>query len=380
MAATSPGSVVDSMISTVQRVGCFAGAAVVLALIAWQSPLPDRETDRSVYEATALQTIVPNCNELHCFRVLVAWTLGAIPGPSLLKWKLYAVISNAAAAVAVLGLCACWGLSRRAAWMAAFASVLGFGSLYTLYDVYTSDPLMFALAPIVVALLVQERVGLAAGIAGVGVLAKEFVVAPLFIFAATAWVEQRRHLARRALAAGSCAFIVWLTLQLTLILRYNYRYGENPSMHVLSGGYLAHWFASQTPRAAWSALFTEFGALWILAPAGWWYAPPGVRRFTLAALPVAALFAFVQQPDRALWNFHFVVTPLAALLLERVPGPLAWATLAAFALANLRVGAQLTGVPAARFALGVSLVLAVASLAWSWRAGAVPVTGVAADA
>lgn len=357
------------MRGTAGRLGLFAATALVLALIAWQSPLPDRVTDRDVYEATARHTLVPDCDEIHCFRVLVSWTLGALPGPSLIKWKAYAVVSNAAAAVAVAVLSLLWGLSRRAAWLAASASAFGFGSLYTLHDVYTSDPLMYALGPLVVVLLVHERVALAGAAAAIGVLAKEFVVAPLYVFAAAAWVEGRRDLAYRVLVAANLAFIIWLALQLTLILRFNYSYGENPSTHLLSGGYLLPWFAHQSPSAAWSALVGEFGALWILAPAGWLVAPAGVRRFTVAALPVAALFGYVQQPDRALWNFHFLVTPLAALVLDRVPTALAWSTLGAFAFANLRVGAQLPGIPAARFALGVSVVLAVASIVWAWRLG-----------
>ena len=75
----------------------------------------------------------------------------------------------------------------------------------------------------------------------------------------------------------------------------------------------------------------------------------------------------MQQPDRALWNFHFLVTPLAALILERVPVALAWATIALFAFANLRVGAQLTDAPLARFTLAVSGILAMVSVGLAWR-------------
>ena len=48
----------------------------------------------------------------------------------------------------------------------------------------------------------------------------------------------------------------------------------------------------------------------------------------------------------------------------------AWATMGAFAFANLRVGAQLTSVPAARFALGLSVALAIGSCVTAMRAGA----------
>jgi hypothetical protein len=310
---------------------------------------------------------VPDCTDIHCFRVLVAWTLGALPGDSVAKWKTYAVLANTAAAAAVLTLSLAWGLSLRAAVMAAVMSAFGFGSLYTLHDPFTSDPLMYALAPLVLLLLLHERVALAAGVGVVGVMAKEFVAAPLFVFSAASWLEGRRDLALRVLAAANLALIAWLILQLTLILRFNYGYGDNPSTHLLTGGYLLPWLAQLSPRVALSAIINEFGALWILAPAGLRLAPVVIRRFALLSLPVAALFAYVQQPDRALWNFHFLVTPLAALILERVPAVLAWVVIVLFAFANLRVGAQLTGVPAARFALAVSGILAMVLVGLAWR-------------
>jgi hypothetical protein len=105
-----------------------------------------------------------------------------------------------------------------------------------------------------------------------------------------------------------------------------------------------------------------------------------LRHFAVASLPVAALFAYVQQPDRALWNFHFIVTPLAALVLERVPGVLAWTTIAMFAFANLRIGAQLPWVPAARFALLLSMVGGLIAAALAWRGRTTTMTRVPAVA
>ncbi len=332
--------------------------AVALAAVAFASPTPERVTDRDVYEATAAQHIVPDCTDLHCFRVLVAWVVGSVPGPSLVKWKLYAVTANIAAAAAVLALSLRWGLTARAAVIAAILSAAGFGSLYTLHDVFTSDPLMYALGPVVVLLLLQERIAIAAGVAAVGVMAKEFIAAPLFIVSAIMWRQGRIDVAARTFAAALAVFIVWLTLQLILIIKFNYGYGDNPSTQLLAGGYLAHWVQEQTWRGVASALFNEFGALWLLAPAGFLLAPPEIRQFALYSLPVALVFAYVQQPDRALWNFHFVVAPLAAIVLDRVNVVLGGAIVGLFIIANLRVGAQLPYVPAARYALALSTVCA----------------------
>lgn len=344
-------------------------AVVALALIAWASPEPNRVTDRDVYEAIARQVIIPDCNELHCFRLLVPAILGFIPGPSILVWKAYAVTMNGLAALAVFALCRAWTLSVRAALMSATLSAFGFGALYTLHDAFTADPLMYALGPALTLGLATDRAVLAAVLSTIGVTAKEFAVAPLYVFAAAAWFGGSRSSAWRIVALANTGFILWLTIQLALVVGFNYGYDNNPSTHLLGGGYLRAWWQSLAPSAAMSAILGEFGALWILAPAGWFWATADLRRLSLAALPVAALFAYVQQPDRALWNFHFLATPLAALVLERVPPALAWTVVALFVAANLRIGAQVPWVPAARFALVGSLVLASVSVLRAWRAG-----------
>ena len=277
--------------------------------------------------------------------------------------------ANATAAIVVLALALAWALPARAAVMAATMSAFGFGALYTLHDAFTSDPLMFALGPALVLLLLRERFAIAAAVASAGVLAKEFAAAPVYIFSAASILQRRFPTAWRSLAAANCALIVWLLLQFTLMLRFNYGYGDNPSTHLASGGYLAKWLSEQSPRGAAIAMFNEFGVLWLLAPIGLLFATPALRAFAFASVPVALIFGYVQQPDRALWNFHFVITPLASLVLHRLPAIAAWATIAFFAIANLRVGAQLMFVPAARGALAASVMIAAVGTVWAWRQG-----------
>jgi hypothetical protein len=341
----------------VARLTQFALLAICLGGIAWASPLPQRVTDRDVYEATEAHGVVYDCSDIHCFRVLVPWLLGPLPGLSIVKWKIYAVLCNAAAAVAVFGLSLTFGLSRRAAWFASVGSAFGFGSLYTLHDVYTSDPLMYLLGPFLTNALLTERVAIAAAVGVVGVLAKEFAAAPLYLVTACYAIERRWALAARALTAANAALIVWLLLTLTLMLRFNYTYAGSASADLAGGGNLVGWLHRLGPRGIASAMFNEFGALWLLAPAGFLCAPRRLRMTAAVALPIAALFAYVQQPDRALWNMHFLVLPLAAVLLDRAPA-LGWATMAAFAVGNLRVGAQLPIAPIGRIALAASVLLA----------------------
>jgi hypothetical protein len=353
-----------------RRVAAFIVLVVCLGAIAFLSPRPDRVTDRDVYEASAQYRIVQDCTDLHCFRLLVPWSLGLLPGSSDLRWKSYAVVSNAAAAVLLYQLCLTLGLTLRTARFASIMSAFGFGSLYTLHDPFTADPLMYALGPLLIDALLRDRIAFAGVVGAIGVLGKEFAAVPLFIFTAFSALERRWSTAARGLVAANAAFIVWVTVQLTLMLRYNYGYGDSTSTQLLSGGVIVHWFAKLSLRGVLSAMFNEFGALYVLAPVGFVLAPVSLRRLAVVAIPAAVLFSYVQQPDRALWNFHFLIVPLGALVLDRAPGVFAWATAGAFAFANLRVGAQLTNVPAARFALGLSVVLAIGSCVMALRAGA----------
>src|SRR5262245_45908345 len=203
-----------------------------------------RLPDTFFYTRAAEHMINPGCAELHCFRVLVPWVLGALPGPSIVRWKGYAVVVNAAAALAVFDLCLLLGLSRRASVIAAVLTAFGFGSLYTLFEPYTSDPIMFFLAPLVTRLALDDR-ALGAGVAaGIGVLAKEFVLMPLAMVALVdGWMGQWRR-AWRVVAAAAAGFAVWLALNAVLRFAFGYNYGPNKSPNLLKGSYLAIWLGN----------------------------------------------------------------------------------------------------------------------------------------
>jgi hypothetical protein len=347
----------------------FLAFAVGLAAIAWLSPPPARITDRGLYEATAERTIVPDCSDLQCFRVLVPWVLGRVPGPSLFRWKAYAALCNASAAVALFPLCLTLGLSRRVAVFAASMSAFGFGALYTLHDPFTSDPLMYLIGPVVTNQLLVGRFAFAASVGIVGVFAKEFAAAPLYAFAAQQAVERRWGTALRAFIAGNWGFIAWALLTMTLMLRFNYTWGRNGvgSANLVEGAALAMWLREQSVRGILSAMFNEFGPLYVLVPAGLLLAPRPLRQLAAVSVPIAALFCVVQQPDRALWNFHYLIVPIGAIALDYVGDRLAWSLVALFAIGNLRVGAQLPFVPPARFALGAACLLAAVAAATAVR-------------
>jgi hypothetical protein len=77
---------------------------VLLGAIAASTPTPSTD-DRDTYQKVGRHLLIRDCSNIHCFRVLVAIALEPLPGPSLVKWKAYAVLANAAAAVAVGQFC-----------------------------------------------------------------------------------------------------------------------------------------------------------------------------------------------------------------------------------------------------------------------------------
>jgi len=345
----------------------FAILAIVLGVVAALAPAPWYLTDRENYEQLGRQIVVPDCSSLHCFRMLVPILIEQAPGPSLFKWKAYAVVGNAGAAVAVERLSLLFGLSPRAAMLAMWMSALGFGSLFTLFDPHTADPLMYLLGPVLAILLVGSRVGHASVISAIGIFAKEFAAAPLWMAAIATWLEGRRRAMVRIAVAALSVTVLWMAFQLTFATALDYSYGWSPSAQLLSGGYIVHWVRELGPRAAISTLVIDYGALYLLVPAGLVVASPALRHWAVASVPALLVFAYVQQPDRALWNFHFIAVPLAALVVVRLPSAAAWLLVAAYAAANLRVGAQLQFLPSARFALGASVLLAGVAIARLWH-------------
>jgi len=195
-------------------------------------------------------------------------------------------------------------------------------------------------------------------VASIGVAAKEFIVAPLVLVGLVEAGTGRWRQAAQAMTAAGAAFIAWLGLGYVLRTQFGYSYGPNKSPNLLGGSYLGLWLSHMTLRSGVSAMFDEFGATYLLIPFGWMAAPRRLRQLVLAALPIAGVFAYVQQPDRALWNFHFLTSPLAALVLEPMADVFVAAFLAAYVIANLKVGAQISFMPQARYAFGVGLVLA----------------------
>ena len=355
-----------------RRAGWHFGAVVIaLALVASLSPSPS-PTDQLMMERVGQGVIVEGCSDLNCFRILVPAVLERFPGPSLPRWRTYAVLANAGAAVAAGRLALALGTGPHAAALTIWLSALAAGSLSTVHHPYNADPLVLFLAPMIMLLAVRGQGVAAAGIGAIGILAKEFAAAPLYIVAAAAALRRDWPAFRRGalLAAGVTG--LWVCLQLGLMAAFQYTYNQNPSSQPLAGGYFVYWLRHVTPAAGIFAVFGAFGALNFLIPTGLRLAPKKLRDLAIAAVPAALAFVYVATPERALGNFFFLVIPLAAIVLALLPSAMGWAFVALYALANLRIGAQIPGVPSARYALIGSMVIAGFALAAAWRSPAAP--------
>jgi len=335
----------------------FLSIAFLLGLVAIVGRAPD---NGDLYRHIGRDYAVLDCVDIHCFRILVPIVVEHLPGPSLVKWKTYAVLTSAAAAVVTGRLCLVLGLSTRAAGFATWIAAFGYGPLVTIFDPYTADPAMYLIGPLLMADVLEDRLGRATIAASIGVFAKEFAAAPMWMFAGVEALRRQWNAVARAALAALTVTTVWFGLQTALMMFYNDRYGPNPSVDLLGGGYLRKWVDALGARDAAFYLFFAFGPLYLLMAAGWRHASPTMRQIAVAAVPAVAAFVYVQQPDRALWNFHFVVIPIAMIALEALPDRLAWLFVVAYAAANLRLAeVQPAALVAFRVAmLAVSMVLA----------------------
>ena len=343
-----------------------AGVLVVLIVVAGLAPAPF-PTDQQMMEKVGQGVIVPGCADLNCFRVLVPAVVESLPGPALERWRAYAVVANAAAAIAAGRLALALGLAPRAVALTIWLSALGAGSFSTVYHPFNADPFVLFLAPVTTLLLLRGRDGLAGLLAGAGIFAKEFAAAPLYIAAgAAAWQRQWSRFGR-CLTLAVAITGLWVALQLVMMGAFGYSYNDNPSSKPLAGGYLALWLVHVTPATAAFGLFGAFGAVNLALPLGWKQSPPALRALCVGAIPALLAFVYVATPERALWNFYFLAIPVGAIVLAQVPPMLSWIFVATYTLANFRIGAQISQVPASRYALAASVAIAVFAVVRAWR-------------
>ena len=184
-----------------------------VAGVAFLAPPPWFNTDRHMYERVAGEIVIPYCSDLHCFRPLVPWLLGLVPGPAILVWKLYAVVFQVAAGVAMAAWARHAGASGSAIPQVAWLTALGAGACQTLFDPFTADPVMHLLGPALMLMIARRQAGDATRLAAVGVLAKEFAAVPLLTGAIAALVRRQWRWGARLAAGFVVVVAVWAAWQ-----------------------------------------------------------------------------------------------------------------------------------------------------------------------
>jgi hypothetical protein len=342
---------------------------VLLALVAMVSPLPWWPTDRDVYERMGRDWVIPNCNDIHCFRPMVSLILGRLPGPSLVVWKSYAVLCQVGAGVSMAYWVRRQGAAPHAARQVAWLTALGSGACYTLFDPYTSDPLMHLFAPLTMIAIDRGSFWVAGATSVVGVIAKEFAAVPLVVAAAWRGVQARWEDARALALTAAVVIGVWAGWQVFARSTLRYTTGLTYSDDFTTGGYVVFWLLELSTTLVVTQLAMTLGGLWVLWAAGLLWGSRPLRQLTFASLPAILIFIALQQPERALWNFAFILMPAAAVVLSRVPPSLGWGFVAAQTLLNARYGGQVQQLPPARYAFVAATVIAIALI---WQARSAP--------
>jgi hypothetical protein len=91
------------------------------------------------------------------------------------------------------------------------------------------------------------------------------------------------------------------------------------------------------PTQSLGALALHVVPVVALAAAAFRRAPRQLQQLAIASIPAFLALVYVQQPDRAIWNFQSVLALLAALRLETASPAFAWVFIAGYAGSNIRV-------------------------------------------
>ena len=331
------------------------------------APAQPVNSDRVEYEYAGKHPLEPGCpHDVYCYRVLVPVALELVPGDSEWRWRTLAQVANAAAGT-IAGLTTA---SLTPAWHAPLvASVIvqmSFGFTMTAYDPYSPDPFVFLVASVLAWLWFRDRPFIALALGAVGVFGKETVAVIGACLACGALVARRSNW-KAWMVQAAVPLLVVLGFHWVMETFVGWSVERNQATKFLEGSWLAVWIANMdSPRRIALLLFIPFGFAWIFAAAGFRHAPRPLRSLALGTLlPVLAL-NYVQNPERALGNAFFVIAPLAAILLARVPVWLGFVTAIANGLLTAKVGLSTEWLPAS----SLLMIPAAVSAAWAmwWAA------------
>lgn len=317
------------------------------------APAQPENTDRQEYEYVGQHRLEANCPwSVYCYRMLVPALLEQIPLEAETRWRWLQLAANTTAGSIVATTTAGLANGLPAAVIATILVQTSFGFAFTAYDPYTADPVVFAILAALAWCWLSNRWIAAMGLGLIGVFVKE-TVALLSIATALAALIDRRSGWRRWLLQGGVVLAVLLGFHWIMDTYFGWGIATNPAAQFAQGSWLARWWTNNPglPLKGFF-LFVPFAFGWLYAAAGVRAAPTRLRHLALgAALPFLAL-NYVQNPERALGNLFFVIVPLAAIALARVPVGLALAAAITNGALTAKVGSSTEWLPSSWYLLG----------------------------
>lgn len=310
--------------------------ALLALLVSAAAPAQPKLSDRDHYEYTGRQPLTAFCpNTIYCYRILVPIVLERIPVDAERRWRAHQWLAHTATGTVVAVVAAPIG----SPFVASMLLQTSYAFSFTAYDPYTPDPTVFLVAALVLYCWVHDRMSAVALMALVGVFAKETVALIMSAPAIAVVVCRARDRRWRWLAPATIAWTVLLSFHWYMDTYAGWGTSRNAAANFSAGSWLAIWWTNN-PSLLHKALmvFAPFGFGWLFAAAGYRHASERLRQLTIGAIAPLLALVYVQTPERALGNAFFVVVPLAATFLARVPAPAAWAAAITNGLLTARIG------------------------------------------
>jgi hypothetical protein len=335
-----------------------AGLALLVQLAA---PAQPHLTDRNDYDYNSTQPLTAYCpNTIYCYRILVPMVLNRIPADPELRWRSLQWLAHTATGTVVASVVAPFG----SPFVASILAQTSFGFAYTAYDPYTPDPVVFLVAALLLYCWSIDRVFAATLMVTVLVLAKETVALLATIPAIAVLFANDRTQRWRWFVPAALAWTALLSFHWYMDTYGGWGFGRLSSADWRTGSWFGIWWRSNSLPYKALMIFAPFGFGWAFAALGFRHAPPFLRQLAIAAAAPIAALAFVQTPERALGNAFFVVVPLAAIFLARIPAAPAWAAAITNGLVTARLGLSSPVLPSA------SILLVPAALSAIWAVSA----------
>ena len=349
------------------------GLLVINAALAlgFRAMVPDQPllSDRESYEWVGEHGLAPGCPmSVYCYRIAVPLLVDALPFEPEARWRVFEGVANTLAGFVVALAVARLAPGLRAPLLATWLAQSSFALTYTAYDPFTADPMVFLIAALTLLAWLADWPMLVVAIGLVGVFAKETVALIVTAAAMAAWLRRSTVPWRPWALAAVVSWTILLAFHWAMDTYAGWGFRGNPATQLASGSWLGIWLTHlDSPLRAVFLLFVPFGFAWAYAVAGFRFVPDRLRVLALGSiLPMLAL-VYVQTPERALGNAFFVIVPLAALFLARLPLAVAVPAAVTNGLLTAKVGLSAAWLPSSGVLVIPAAVCAVVAVWAGWE-------------